>query len=501
MIRQCLLIIAMTAVSAAAGDEADFGALAKRFSTNRHELANSLIKRLEIQEPQGMKEFFEAAEKGDWLAVSNRFRSFQVSDDRRDGVRPEVQNELWSPILETLGMYEVIEEWKGDSALIAMFYKPVMSSMPRNSIYLGGTDHGRFVITAVNAVMAEPQVFCITQNALADISYMAHLRAVYGKELWIPQQEDSARAFQQYVTDVQSGKCPACADIKIENGRVQVSGVLGVMQINGILCKEIFDRNRKSHDFFVEESYVIDWMYPYLEPYGFIMKLNKEPLPELAAGTVERDRDFWKKNIPVIMENPGFKSSPVAQKAFAKLRCGIADVYVFRKQYKAAEACYEQAFKLCAYSEEVYSRFARMYEKRGQIKEAIGVIEKFTGIDPEIMNKYTESGSIHSIENAKQYLSTLRSKIPLDQAENKQLTELIKQLGTGDSGARAAVRAKLTAFGARALPLLETYRESEDPEVSVSVKELIRQIQESVKKSSSENAGKATAAEKKPVTD
>ena len=50
-----------------------------------------------------------------------------------------------------------------------------------------------------------------------------------------------------------------------------------------------------------EESYVIDWMYPYLEPYGIIMKINAEPLPtpndnpDLWKNIIARDRSYWDK--------------------------------------------------------------------------------------------------------------------------------------------------------------------------------------------------------------
>lgn len=49
------------------------------------------------------------------------------------------------------------------------------------------------------------------------------------------------------------------------------------MQINATLSRNIFDNNKATHDFYVEESYVIPWMYDYLTPHGMIMKLNREP--------------------------------------------------------------------------------------------------------------------------------------------------------------------------------------------------------------------------------
>ena len=68
--------------------------------------------------------------------------------------------------------------------------------------------------------------------------------------------------------------------------------VTGVMAINGILCRMLFDHNKDSHDFYVQESYVIDWMYPYLEPHGLILKLNKEPSDSLRA-TGSTGRTAW----------------------------------------------------------------------------------------------------------------------------------------------------------------------------------------------------------------
>ena len=38
-------------------------------------------------------------------------------------------------------------------------------------------------------------------------------------------------------------------------------------------------------------------MYPYLEPHGLILKINRQPLPGLSGEIVQRDRDYWTKNV------------------------------------------------------------------------------------------------------------------------------------------------------------------------------------------------------------
>ena len=145
-------------------------------------------------------------------------------------------------------------------------YPPPMET---NAIFFGGTDPGRFVPTyMIYCAKVRPDVYLITQNALADNTYMSVMRDLYGDTIWIPSQQDSNYAFQKYVEDVQAGRIPAGADVQFENGRVSVQGVQGVMMINGILCRMIFEANKQKHAFYVEESYVIPWMYPYLTPTG-----------------------------------------------------------------------------------------------------------------------------------------------------------------------------------------------------------------------------------------
>jgi hypothetical protein len=151
------------------------------------------------------------------------------------------------------------------------------AAMGPDAVFFGGTDPGRFVPTyMIYSARVRPDVFLITQNALADNTYMATMRALYADQIWMPTTDDSAQSFKIYVDEVNAGKRPRNAELVVENGRVQVSGALGVMEINGILCEMIWRNNNFRHAFYVEESYPIQWMYPYFTPHGLIMKLNNE---------------------------------------------------------------------------------------------------------------------------------------------------------------------------------------------------------------------------------
>ena len=227
------------------------------------------------------------------------------------------------------------------------------------SIFFGGTDPGRFVPTyMIYSADFRPDVYLITQNALADETYMSVERDLYGDEIWIPSKEDGGEAFSIYVDEVQRGVRQANGDLRIENGKVQVTGALGVMEINGIITKMMFDHDRLRHDFYVEESYVIKWMYPYLSPHGLIMKINKDATP-YDAKTAAKDQDFWDWYARRLMKDPMYRRDFAAQKSFSKLRAAIAGLYGYQGRYDEAAQAFREACLLYPASPEAAFRYVQ----------------------------------------------------------------------------------------------------------------------------------------------
>jgi len=255
--------------------------------------------------------------------------------------------------------------------------------MGTNAIFFGGTDPGRFVPTyMIYSANVRPDVYLITQNALADNTYMSVMRDLYGDRIYIPSQEDSARAFQRYVEEVRAGKRPPNAELKIEGGRVQVSGALGVMEINGILAQMIFERNNYKHDFYVEESYVIAWMYPYLTPHGLIMKINPQPTP-LTEEHVRNDQDFWDWYTRRLHGDNKFIRDVVARKSFSKLRSAIAGLYAQKGRPAEAENAFQQARILYPLSPEANFRLVQeVLIGQGRFAEAKAIMQEFALQDP-----------------------------------------------------------------------------------------------------------------------
>ena len=113
-------------------------------------------------------------------------------------------------------------------------------------------------------------------------------------EIHTPTPEESNRSYNEYMADAfhrkQLGQLQPGEDVREEGGRVTVAGQTAVMAINALLCRVIFDAN-PHHEFYIEESFPLQWMYPYLTPYGIIMSsgivgsvASKQPVADNVAG-------------------------------------------------------------------------------------------------------------------------------------------------------------------------------------------------------------------------
>jgi tetratricopeptide (TPR) repeat protein len=406
-----------------------------------------------------------------------------------------------------------------------MFTPPfgIYPEMTRDAILFGGTDPGRFCPTYMifcesfiphNCQPKEDQkfdrrdVYIITQNALADGTYLEYIRAQYfrssqnelgldtpffrdftsyvlsipfgddssfvhgianaayvmldkpftkfgaavearrraegvypPKEIYTPTPEDSQNCFNNYYKDVEQRvmhdqqfpdeprQVKPGEDVRMVGDKLQVSGQVAVMMINGLLCKVIFDHN-PTNEFFVEESFPLDWMYPYETPSGIIMKINRNPLPDLSDDVFKKDHEFWSRYSDRLIGNwitydtsvkeiadfcdkvylqnnfAGFKGDRKfirdddGQKAFSKLRSSIAGVYAWRlgpecppeyRQKTPAETqaliretdfAFKQSFAFCPYSPEAVYRYVNFLLQFNRLDDAIIVAETCLKLDP-----------------------------------------------------------------------------------------------------------------------
>lgn len=300
-------------------------------------------------------------------------------------------------------------------------------------------------------------------------------------EIITASPEDSANCFNEYISDAhrryqhdaehpnERHLLKPGEDVhQDESGRVQVSGQIAVMSINGLLTKVMFDKN-PNHEFYVEESFPLDWMYPYLEPFGVIMHINRHPIQEMSQEAIDRDHAFWSeysrrtignwitydtpvKEICDWAENvylrhdlshftgdPKFVRDDDAQKAFSKLRSSIANsIYQWRSEAansrsaterprvtKEAEFAFKQAFAYCPYSPEAVFHFMTLLLNLNRIDDAILVLKTCGKLDP--FNTQI-SDAVNQLEQSKKGAPVAQALAQAQQAISQGQTNLADQV-------------------------------------------------------------------------
>jgi tetratricopeptide (TPR) repeat protein len=290
------------------------------------------------------------------------------------------------------------------------------------------------------------------------------------REIYTPTVDDSQKCFNDYLVDAQRrlqlNQLKPGEDVKIVDNRVQVSGQVAVMAINGLLTKVIFDHNPKN-EFFVEESFPLDWMYPYLTPFAVIMKINRQPLPELTDEIVAKDHDFWKQfskrltgdivdyDTPVktiadwiekvylhrdfkgFTGDTKFVRDDQAQKAFSKLRSSIGGIYAWRvndpnnqnpvaraRMIKEADFAFRQAFAFCPYSPEAVFRYVQLLLSLNRLDDALIIAETCLKLDP--FNGQVQ-GLVKNLHGYKSQSSQLTQNQQAFQANLAQLEKAVQE--------------------------------------------------------------------------
>ena len=276
------------------------------------------------------------------------------------------------------------------------------------------------------------------------------------KEIYTPSPIDHARCMQEYFDDAQRrlslNQLRPGEQVRVgADGRLQVSGQVSVMAINGLLTQVIFEQN-PDHEFYLEESFALDWMYPHLEPSGIIMKINRQPLPELTEEMVQKDHQFWslysdrlignwitydttvqeicdfavrvyeRRNYDGFTGDRKFIRDDQAQKSFSKLRSSIGGVYAWRylnesdpvsrdRMYREADFALRQALAYCPYSPEAVFRYTNLLIHQARYEDALLIAETALRFDRDNINMQSWVGQLRAARDTQGQIGSMRQQL------------------------------------------------------------------------------------------
>jgi len=363
-----------------------------QFGRTRRELVHALAKHFKTEVPNDVERFFDAVESGRWEEIDTAHKALLLGRDFTTP-RSEELYRFWRPIQEAWGIAREAHTWPAQTLLD--YGQAVLGSLRPGMIYVGGTDPGCFIPTMLNETSEGEHHIVLTQNALADNSYLDYLNFVYGDRLATLTQDDSQHAFQDYRADAQKRllhdqqfpdepkQIRPGETVSIVDNQVQVSGQVAVMAINERLLQTFLDKNPDA-SFAMEQSFAFKSMYPTTAPLGPVMELRVEDqqnalTPEPATQSV----DYWQATTEHLLSDSEAADSAMARMAYSKLAAEQAALLLDRNYATEAEQTYRLATAIRPSLPEAVFGYVNLLLQQNRFEDAIPVVENAIKASPE----------------------------------------------------------------------------------------------------------------------
>jgi tetratricopeptide (TPR) repeat protein len=203
--------------------------------------------------------------------------------------------------------------------------------------------------------------------------------------------------------------------------------------LNSAVAEWIFLRNRDKKDgtprhFYVEESFPMQWSYPYAIPHGLCYEINHDKLDALPPGTAEKDLAWWDDYIKKLEAVPGFRNDDLALHSFAKLRNTGGNIYAFRNMRPEAERAYRQALYMWPANTETTSNLVNLLTQEGRYQDARDLVAQYLPLDPNSKVLQRLAGATEARLKASKDLPMLLMSYQANPNNRQLLAPLIQSL-------------------------------------------------------------------------
>jgi hypothetical protein len=361
-----------------------------QFGRNRRDVMRGMAKRFNVEVRPDVERFFDAVERGKWEEIEAAFQP--LFEQRKAGDRDDL-NQIWGPILEAYGVAESTHLWPAQKLLD--YGNAILDSLRPGMVYVGGTDPGRFIPTFLNETSDEEHHIVLTQNAMADSTYLKYVDFLYGGNFGTLNDNDSQSAFQQYMVDAQRRlkhdqdfpdepkQILPGEDIRNTDGRIEVSGQVAVMGINELLLQDFMNKNPDA-TFALEESFPLRSFYSNSVPLGPIMELRAADAQNtFTSERADQVLDYWRDVGQQLVSDADSPEGSAARKTYSKMISSQANLMANHNFTADAEQAYQLAAQVEPSSPEAAYGLANLLARDGRNDEAQHVISDFQRRNPQ----------------------------------------------------------------------------------------------------------------------
>jgi hypothetical protein len=364
------------------------------FGRSRRDLAREMGRRAKKDVPPEIEKFFDAVEAGRWEEIETQFKALSKQSGQFEGSShsPEL-DPFWQAVLDAYGVAEQAHLWPAQKLLD--YGNAILGSLRPGMVYVGGTDNGRWIPELLNETSGGEQHIIVTQNAFADARYVDFMNTLYGDRLATLTDEDSKRAFQEYVTDAQRRlehdqqfpdepkQIRPGEDVRVEDGRVQVGGQAAVMAINEKLLQSLMARN-PDLSFAIQESFPLKGTYAEALPLGPLMELRAlDGQKTFTAERAAQSLDYWVNTAQQVFSDPDTAGSPEALKSYSHDTVAAANLLAAHNFTAEAEQAYHLAARFWPENPESIGGLADLLVRSGRENEARQTFEEFIRQHPD----------------------------------------------------------------------------------------------------------------------
>jgi len=336
-----------------------------------------------------VERFFDAVESGNWEAIEVAFKKINGGDGSagHSKDRPPEVTKLWPAIIDAYGAAEQVNKWPAQKLLD--YGNEILGSLRPGMVYVGGTDNGRWIPELLNATGDGERHVIVTQNGLADGSYLDYLRLLYDDRLKTLSNEDSERAFQEYLSDAQKRlehdrqfpdepkQVRPGEDIQMVDNRVQVSGTVAVMAINERLLEMLRQKNPEL-SFALQESFPLRGTYEDALPLGPLMELGaRDEQNTFTASHATQYLDYWRDAAQRVLFDAEGAGSETALKSYSHDTVSAANLLAAHNFNTEAEQAYRLAAQLWPENPESAGGLAGLLAASGRQNEAQRILDDF----------------------------------------------------------------------------------------------------------------------------
>jgi len=375
---------------------------AAQFARSRRDVLLGIAGKLNISVPAEVEQFFAAAEVGDWEQLRALFNKMWA--ERKVQPHAPELDQLWAPVLATFNALEEAHLWPAKEYL--EYGNAILDSLKPGMVYVGGTDPGRGIPELLNETSESEKHVVITQNGLADNTYMDYLRFIYGDRLNLPNQEQVQSAYAGYVADYQKrlahdeqfpdeakqvlpgervggdGGGGWTAAIKQGDQSIQVSGQVSCMLINERILQMILQANPDS-PFGLEESFPLKSTYAEAAPLGPIMELRvSDEQNALSADSASQTVGYWQDRVQQLLDDPAAADSPDWLRAYSKLTDAQANLFAAHGLNAQAEEAFRLSLQICPYATDAVFGYVDLLMGQNRAQDAQAVALSAAKADP-----------------------------------------------------------------------------------------------------------------------